>query len=90
MKEGMRFFKIYYNKDDNEYFLKDLGEGPGAFVRIDTKTPIKQGSVITFGQHHLAIYKKLSNEFDPDYKITVQVLEAENSVFQKYFYLYDK
>ncbi len=80
IKEGIRFFKIYYSKEENDYFLKDLGEGPGTFVRIDTKTPLKQGSVITFGQHHLVVNYKLTKEVDPDYRIFVQLIEGEKSL----------
>jgi hypothetical protein len=35
---GSRQFKITYSIDDDEYFIKDLCEGAGTFVRIDNKT----------------------------------------------------
>ena len=82
MKEEIRYFKLYYYKEENEYFLKDLGEGPGTFIRIDAKTALKQGNVITFGQHHLIVNYKLSKELDPEYKIFIQLIEGEKSIAQ--------
>jgi len=31
-------FQIYYEKKQNEYFLKDSGEGTGTFIKITQKT----------------------------------------------------
>ena len=59
--------------------MKDLGAGSGAFVRIDTKTVLKQGNVITFGQHHIVVNYKLSSDRDPDSRIIMQLIEDGKS-----------
>lgn len=72
-----RCFKIYYSKIENDYFLKDLGEGPGVFTRIEGKMPLKQGNVLTFGKHHLAISYKLTKDIDPNCKISIQLINTD-------------
>eukprot|EP00826_Nyctotherus_ovalis_P003355 TRINITY_DN10681_c0_g2_i2.p1 TRINITY_DN10681_c0_g2~~TRINITY_DN10681_c0_g2_i2.p1 ORF type:complete len:140 (+),score=4.78 TRINITY_DN10681_c0_g2_i2:471-890(+) len=72
-----RCFKIYYSKIENEYFLKDLGEGPGVFTRIEGKMPLKQGNVLIFGQHHLAISYKLTKDIDHNCKINIQLINTD-------------
>lgn len=72
---GTRLFKIYYAKKENEYFLKDLGTGAGTFVRVDRRTPLLQGSVISFGQHHIVVTYRLCGEPDPDSRITLQLID---------------
>lgn len=83
MAKGTRFFKIYYSNNANRYFLKDLGEGPGVFVRVDKRTPLKQGAIITFGQQHLVVNYKLSQDVDPGHKITLQLIEDGKVVRQQ-------
>ena len=34
---GLKHFKIFYSAKDDEYYLQDMGEGTGTFVRLDQK-----------------------------------------------------
>ena len=75
--EVSHFFKIYYAKEENNYYLKDMGEGLGTFVRVDSRTVLKQGNVITFGQQHLVVNYKLCKELDPDQPIIIQLIQGQ-------------
>ena len=35
--------------------MKDLGEGTGTFIRIDTPLLLKQGHIISFGDSHMPL-----------------------------------
>ena len=35
---GGRHFKVFYLAQDNEYYIQDLGEGSGTFVKVVRKT----------------------------------------------------
>ena len=46
---------IKYNLDDRSYYLRDLGDGSGTFVRIDTPLLLKHGYIISFGDSHMLV-----------------------------------
>lgn len=73
---GQRQFKIFYSIDEDQYYLKDLGDGTGTFVRVDTQIVIRQGYIITFGNFHIVINYKLSKDPDPEYTIYVQLSDG--------------
>eukprot|EP00826_Nyctotherus_ovalis_P012242 TRINITY_DN13219_c0_g1_i2.p1 TRINITY_DN13219_c0_g1~~TRINITY_DN13219_c0_g1_i2.p1 ORF type:complete len:172 (+),score=19.23 TRINITY_DN13219_c0_g1_i2:365-880(+) len=52
---GHKHLVIKYSIETKEYFLKDLGEGTGTFIRIDRPLALKQGHIISFGDSHMAI-----------------------------------
>lgn len=56
-EEGMghKHLVIKYSMETKEYLLKDLGEGTGTFIRIDTPLLLKQGHIISFGDSHMAV-----------------------------------
>ena len=83
IEEGSRFIKIYYSKQKNNYFLKDLGEGPGVFVRIDKGIKLEEGTVVSFGRHHLVINCVVGTNEDHDNKIEVQAIEGQNVISQQ-------
>lgn len=63
---GKRHFMIQYNKgphylDKTRYFIKDMGEGLGTFIRI--KSPVKFSSsfIFSFGDSHMIT--KIENSF---------------------------
>ena len=80
LAENLHLFKIYYSKEKDNYYLKDMGEGPGVFVRIDKPIILQQGAIISFGQHHLVFNFKMSKEIDKEYNITVQTVNGEKVV----------
>ena len=52
---GGRHFIIFYDTELNEYFLKDLGEGSGTFVKLEQELKLKNGNIISFTDNHMLI-----------------------------------
>jgi pSer/pThr/pTyr-binding forkhead associated (FHA) protein len=52
---GERHFLIKYNRETTGYYLRDLGDGNGTFVRLDTPLLLKTGYIISFGDSHMFI-----------------------------------
>jgi hypothetical protein len=54
-KIGKRHFLIKYNMETTGYYLRDLGDGNGTFVRLDNPLFLKTGYIISFGDSHMFI-----------------------------------
>ena len=52
---GKRHFLIKYNRETISYYLRDLGDGNGTFVRLDNPLQLKTGYIISFGDSHMFI-----------------------------------
>jgi hypothetical protein len=52
---GSRHMIIKYNMDDRRYYMRDLGDGSGTFVRLDQALELRNGFIISFGYSHMAI-----------------------------------
>ena len=55
---GKRHFLIKHDKgnehkEHTSYYLKDLGEGMGTFIRIENPIKLKSSYIISFGESHL-------------------------------------
>ena len=46
---------IKYSMDDKKYYMRDLGDGSGTFVRLDKALELKNGFIISFGYSHMAV-----------------------------------
>jgi len=77
---GKKQFKIVYSVSEDKYYIKDLANIKGTFVRIDKKIPIHQGNIFTFGDHHIIIHYKLKQEKDPDSTIAIQLYELHKKI----------
>ena len=53
---GRRHLMVKYNPSTCKYYLKDLGDGSGTFVRIDIPVLLKHGYIISFGESHLVVH----------------------------------
>lgn len=52
---GSRHMIIKYNLDDKRYYMRDLGDGSGTFVRLDQPLELRNGFIISFGYSHMAV-----------------------------------
>ena len=54
---GKRHMVIKYNDADKMYYLRDLGEGSGTFIRVDNHRDLvlKHGFIVSFGDSHMVI-----------------------------------
>ena len=50
-----RHMIIKYSIVDKRYFLRDLGEGSGTFVKIEKPLLLKNGYIISFGDSHMTV-----------------------------------
>ena len=53
--EGKRHMIIKYNISDHRYYLQDLGNGSGTFVKIESPLKLKNGYIISFSDSHLTV-----------------------------------
>lgn len=51
---GKQHLVIKFNPNKGKYFISDLGEGTGTFVRIDSQLILKESYIISFGDSHMA------------------------------------
>lgn len=49
-----KHFIIKYRQDTKTYNVRDTGEGTGTFIRIDKPYALQNGSLISFGESHMA------------------------------------
>jgi FHA domain len=52
---GKRHMVIKYNLDNRSYYLRDLGDGSGTFVRLDVPLILRHGYIISFGDSHMVV-----------------------------------
>ncbi|OMJ80099.1 hypothetical protein SteCoe_19747 [Stentor coeruleus] len=53
---GKRQFMIQYNKEQNKYFIKDMGEGLGTFIRIEIPIKLHTSYTFVYGDTHMIVY----------------------------------
>ena len=63
---GKRHFLIKYSRgqsylEKNKYFIKDMGEGLGTFIRLDTEHRLQNMNIVSFGDSHMVIH--IDNSF---------------------------
>eukprot|EP00831_Metopus_contortus_P077021 TRINITY_DN7149_c0_g1_i2.p1 TRINITY_DN7149_c0_g1~~TRINITY_DN7149_c0_g1_i2.p1 ORF type:complete len:370 (-),score=64.05 TRINITY_DN7149_c0_g1_i2:23-1132(-) len=53
---------IQYQPSARNYFIKDLGQGTGTFIKIDCPLLLEKGYIISFGDSHMLINKLSAEE----------------------------
>ena len=72
---GKRHFLVKYNQDSTAYYLRDLGDGNGTFVRLDNNLILKTGYIISFGDSHMFI-QIFESETEKVSKIEIKFLDG--------------
>jgi hypothetical protein len=73
-QEGL-FFKIYYNFISKKYYIKDLGNGFGTFIKLKDKFYITDNSLINIGDSYLLFSY---NKPESDVNINEQIENLNN------------
>jgi hypothetical protein len=68
---------IKYNEIDKKYYLRDLGDGSGTFIRVDNHKDLilKHGFIVSFGDSHMVI--QFSSEFDSKLAKVIQKISVK-------------
>jgi len=74
---SQRQFKIFFSLEDKKYYIKDLCDTSGTFVRLDCRYAISSGNVFIFGNFSLKINYKSLQKTDPTATICIQVFEGD-------------
>ena len=56
---------IKFNLDDRRYYMRDLGDGSGTFVRLDQPLVLKNGFIIYFWYSHMEVNFS-GDQYGPD------------------------
>jgi len=58
---GHRQFEVRFDKNTGLYYIKDIREGTGSFIKIHKKQVIDQDSIFSFCNTHIFVYKVKSD-----------------------------
>ena len=59
---GKRHLIIKYGVESKCYYMKDLGEGTGTFVKIEQSLELQQGYIISFSDTHMVINLRVNGK----------------------------
>ena len=76
---GEKHLMIQYSMETKGYSIKDLGEGTGTFVKIESRLVLRQGSIVSFGDSHMVVNVRLSD------KIQLKFLDGPKTDQTLYF-----
>lgn len=70
---GKRHFLIQFKKFPGPgYFIKDLGDGMGTFIRLSQPLKLKNNYIISFGDSHMIVFIDCSNSS----KLTLKFIDG--------------
>lgn len=73
---GGSHFSITYNASEAVYFLQDLGEGTGTFMRIDRKLRLMSRYILSFGDTHMGVFV---NQLPTSSSVNLRILDGPMS-----------
>ncbi len=76
---GERHLLIKYSIEAKSYYIKDLGEGTGTFIKVECPLVLKQGHIISFGDSHMVVHLR------PNGKIQLKFLDGPKTDQTLYF-----
>jgi hypothetical protein len=71
---GRRHFMISFQASGCKYYISDLGDGTGTFIKVTTELVLKEGYIISFGSSHMKVISIGNGPLDK--KIAVKFLEG--------------
>ena len=77
-----RFFQIKYNQNFNEYFIKDLGNGMGTFVKINRQIILSNNSLVCIGNTFMVIHLE---EFEDNQMLSLKFYNKNDNSETKEF-----
>lgn len=80
---GERHCMLKYNPATKKYYIKDLGEGSGTFVKIDQELKLKSGYIVSFSDSHLVLSINDKNS-NPNSPLVAQNTPANNAITLKF------
>lgn len=84
-KNEGKFFKIYFNKKYNKYFLQDLGLGYGTFIKVDNEFLIKENTIINIGDSYMVFSYFFPRELIDDKRNTNAMTENGQEIYIKIY-----
>jgi FHA domain len=77
---GRRHFMIQFSIEKNGYYLRDLNDGSGTFIKIDTEKILKNGQIVSFGETHMVvgILQEDADQPKDSVRSQVQPLQEQN------------
>ena len=66
-----RMFMIYYCPDSENYYIRDLGIGPGVYIKLDYSYKLTSDILVNIGETHLYFRIVLSNSSYPNLLLVV-------------------
>ncbi len=70
---GERHLAIKYGIEAKCYYIKDLGEGTGTFIKIESPLELQHGYILSFSDTHLVVHMKIEG------KIQLRFLDGPKS-----------
>jgi pSer/pThr/pTyr-binding forkhead associated (FHA) protein len=68
---GLQHFHIRYSAEEKKYYIKDLSQGSGTFIKIQAPLKLQTSQIISFGGNHVTVLLGPENKY-----ITLKCLEG--------------
>lgn len=83
--ETGRMFMIYYEPNRDKYFLRDLGKGPGVFIKVVSHIVLKENELINIGESYILVSFDRTEKGSVMNKISIKVFGGEYTGEEKQY-----